>query len=155
MRIVFKALDGQYLTFDTSDIALLDDTRVFSNTRGVTYAVHEKTARRIRDLLAQLRDETLDAIQENEPTPAGPPAPSPIKQPTVDDIRLFGMVDRSLSEMKHILDTPEQYDSATFQTMKHHLEDLDLFLKYAVGKMRALGQIRSLPPVAAQQERGY
>lgn len=82
-------------------------------------------------------------------------APSTILKPIINDIQLFGMVDRTLSEMKYIVDHPGDFDSATFQTMKHHLEDMDLFVKHATGKLTKLGVIKSLPPVAEQKERGY
>lgn len=72
----------------------------------------------------------------------------------VNDIWLFGTVDRCLSEMKYILDHPEEFDEATWQTFKHHVEDMDLFVKHAQGKM-AKRKIASLPPVAVQRERGY
>lgn len=78
-----------------------------------------------------------------------------IQKPVIDDIILFGMVDRTLSEMKYILDNPGEFDQPTFQTMKHHLEDMELFLAYAKGLMVALGKIKNLPPVKDQMERGY
>jgi len=78
-----------------------------------------------------------------------------VPAPVIDDVWLFGTVDRTLSEMKYILDHPDEFDAATWQTLKHHLEDLSLFIKYAEGKMVKLGKIASLPPVAVQGERGY
>jgi len=78
-----------------------------------------------------------------------------IPPPKVDDVVLFGMVDRCLSEMKYVIDNPQAFDTATFQTLKHHLEDLDLFSRYATKKLTELGILKSLTPVAVQAERGY
>ena len=73
-------------------------------------------------------------------------------KPVIDEVKLVGQVDRDLSELKYILDHPDEFDSATFQTIKHHVEDMELFVKYALGKLAA---IKALPPVAEQRVRGY
>lgn len=86
-----------------------------------------------------------------------PPAkamPQP-RKPLIDEIHLVGTVDRTLSEMKYILDHPGEFDEATFQTLKHHIEDIALFVKYAEGKLKEMKKVPSLPPVAEQRERGY
>jgi hypothetical protein len=72
--------------------------------------------------------------------------------PVVDEVRTFGMLDRSLSEMKFIIDHPNEFDAATFQTLKHHLEDAELFVNYAKKKLE---QIKSLPPTSDQRPRGF
>lgn len=70
------------------------------------------------------------------------------------EIKLIGETDRVLSEMKYVLDHPEEYDEATFQTVKHHIEDLDLFTAYAKGRLAVI-RGKNLPPVRDQIERGY
>jgi hypothetical protein len=77
------------------------------------------------------------------------------KAPVIDEERLIGSVDRNLSELKYVLDNPEQFDTATFQTLKHHIEDMGLFVKYAEGKLAAMKKIKSLPPLNQQRESGY
>jgi hypothetical protein len=74
----------------------------------------------------------------------------PSKQPC--EIRTIGETDRIISELKWMLDHPERYDQATFQTIKHHVEDMELFTAYARGR---LAIIKGLPPTAVQRERGY
>lgn len=75
-----------------------------------------------------------------------------IKIPYIDEIIAVGQMDRTLSEFKIIIDNPDLYDMATFQTLKHHIEDIELFCQYA--KIRLI-KIKGLPPVVAQKNRGY
>jgi hypothetical protein len=70
------------------------------------------------------------------------------------EIRLIGETDRLISEMKYVLDNPQDYDTATFQTLKHHIEDLELFTTYAKGRLADI-KSKSLPPLKIQAERGY
>lgn len=69
------------------------------------------------------------------------------------EIRLIGETDRLLSELKYVLGHPQEYDQPTMQTVKHHIEDLELFVLYAKGRLAPIKG--ALPPVAAQGERGY
>lgn len=83
--------------------------------------------------------------------PLPPARPAKVKP---CEIKLIGEVDRLLSEMKYVLDNPQDYDTATYQTFKHHIEDLELFTAYAKGRLADI-KVKSLPPVAVQAERGY
>jgi hypothetical protein len=76
-----------------------------------------------------------------------------MRQPVIDEVKLIGTTDRVLSELKHVLDNIDEYDTCTLQTIKHHIEDMGLFVKYAEGKLAAIKQV--LPPLAEQRERGY
>ncbi len=70
------------------------------------------------------------------------------------EIKTIGETDRLLSEMKYFLDHPEEYDAATMQTVKHHLEDMELFMAYATKRMTVL-RAKSLPPTTEQRASGY
>lgn len=119
---------------------------------------------RVRDVFALLIDPNLVTMNMHHSAvaqqimckvhPPAEPAPRPMK-PDIDEIVLIGTVDRTLSLMKYILDNPQEFDTATFQTLKHHIEDMGLFVTYADGKLKELKKIASLPPVAVQRGRGY
>jgi hypothetical protein len=115
--------------------------------------VHDVLNEHQRQMALAWEERKLDELPY--PRVPSPASAATLRVPAIDDIWLFGTVDRCLSELKYILDHPSEFDEATWQTFKHHVEDMGLFFKHATGKLEKLGKIASLPPVGAQHARGY